>query len=136
MKGLLITLMAAFGVASVMVLTPIIMYAPKQQPPPKDYGGTTIAPQNHIREIPLYPKQNQRIEPDPAPTSNPPALPPIVQMAPPVPEHKVETAKPPEQEVELPAKRHYGNRGGDICSRTGGWKVTVGRGWRCKYRHS
>lgn len=135
MKDLLIGAIAATAVVGAVVATPILLKAPI---PPKpvvlkaDKESIVQPPMNEIyappiRTIPLT-KPVAVIKPEEKPPdedTKPEVVP--APLAPAKEETRVE------QEVELPARRHYGD-GSDICRRTGGWKVSTGKGWRCRYR--
>jgi hypothetical protein len=112
MKAWLVACSGAFVVTAVMVVTPIVM-----KPPPKPQPKTESTVPPNVRQIPLTKQDLLKSEPS------------FAKQPPIAPQEK----KPENVQPELPEKHHYRN-GSDICARTGGYKVTLGKSWRCRYR--
>jgi len=128
--GIGLALASAANVAAVMAATPRAMKADKQ------------AVHRSERVVHVIPTERQSVwQPTPATAGPAPQRiaqaklsddPPAVDREPPPLNEK--DLLEPGQQIELPARRHYGHVG-DVCARTGGRRVEThhGRSWRCVY---
>lgn len=145
LKDLIIGAIAATAVVGAVIATPILLKSPVPPKPLVLKADKEPVIQPEIRTIPL----TKPPPPEECPTNIACAKDRPANFFPKAPDEPV-SGKPAnendnkpelvpaplvkeETEVELPARRHYGD-GSDICRRTGGWKVSTGRGWRCRYR--
>ena len=107
---LAIAMIAGSVVAATVAATPFFLKSPPEVKPPIVKSDSLPS----VREVPIY----RDVQHDEIPPSKPDPPEPI---------------KPPEPIQPQTHERPIYN---DICARTGGWRVTIGRSWRCKYRRS